>query len=89
MHPTFLPYRASGDDWGSIYTTQKVKGISQYLDLNTNIKANSRKCTKYVVNFKITLTFLCSVHVDIPGFMAVAFRTDQTLSPAIKDGKSV
>ncbi len=44
------------------YTTQKkVKDICQYLDLNTKIKANSRNSTKYLENFKISLTFFCSV----------------------------
>ena len=36
---------------------KKVKDICQYLDLNTKIKANSRNGIKYVVNFKISLTF--------------------------------
>ncbi len=49
-----------------MYTTQniKVKDISQYLDLNTKIKAISRNITKHLENFKISLTFLCSVSCD-------------------------
>ncbi len=41
---------------------KKVKDICQYLDLNTKIKANSWNCTKHPENFKIALTFLCSVY---------------------------
>ncbi len=45
---------------------EKVKVICQYLNLKTKIKANSRNYTKHLENFKIFLTFLCSV--DILGF---------------------
>ena len=44
-----------------IHYTKKVKGFSQYLDLNTKIKAISRNSTKHLENFKIFLTCLCSV----------------------------
>ncbi len=45
---------------------KKVKDICQYLDLNTKIKANSLHCTKHLENFKISLTFLCSVASEDP-----------------------
>ncbi len=38
--------------------------ISQYLDLNTKIKAISRNSTKYLENFKNILTFLYSVYIN-------------------------
>ncbi len=41
-----------------MYTTQKVKDICQYLDLNTTIKANSRNCTEHLENLKISFFFL-------------------------------
>ncbi len=55
-----------------VHYTKKVKDISQYLDLNTKIKAISRNSTKNLENFKISLTFLCSVyyvcvcHISVP-----------------------
>ncbi len=45
------------------YTTQKVKDICQYLDLNTKIKVNWRDSTKHLENFKISLLFLCRVSI--------------------------
>ena len=45
------------------YTTQKVKDICQYLDLNTKLQAKSRKCIKHLQNFKISLTF-CVVYIS-------------------------
>ncbi len=47
-----------------IYTLhKKVKDICQYLYLKTKIKANSQNSIKHLGNFKISLTFLCSVYV--------------------------
>ncbi len=44
-----------------IHYTKKVKDICQYLYLNHKVKANSWNSTKYLENFKISLTFLCRV----------------------------
>ena len=54
-----------------MYTTQKVKDICQYLDLNTKIKAISRNSTKQLESFKISLTFLCSVCSSETSFIDV------------------
>ncbi len=43
----------------SVYTLhKKVKDISQYLDLNTKIKAISRNGTKHLENLKISNFFV-------------------------------
>ncbi len=44
-----------------IHYTKKVKDICQYVDINTKIKTISWNSTKHLENFKISLTFLCSV----------------------------
>ncbi len=58
---TFIitPYKTYSVQESTLH--KKVKDISQYLDLNTKIKAISRNGTKHLDNFKISLTFLCSV----------------------------
>ena len=45
-----------------LHYRKKVKDICQHLDLNTKIKVNSLISTKHLQNFKISLTFLCSVY---------------------------